>query len=171
MTQSCRFKSCPPFCYNLHIFLLIFKQMQIIYTLFLIAIHLVILYTAVETISLVNALFFYLMLAFIWIIILIQNSIEFPTISFFIIMLGGIIILFLFVIISMPTLWNYKSQFNKSVKTPYSLTTPGNLVRPLVFMQLVNLLCAQWIMVHQIDMFVLQTYIPYSKFEFFAFDL
>jgi hypothetical protein len=78
--------------------------MQIIYTLFLIAIHLVILYTAVETFSLVNALFFYLMLAFIWIIILIQNSIEFPTISFFIIMLGGIIILFLFVIISMPTL-------------------------------------------------------------------
>ena len=26
-------------------------------------------------------------------------------------------------------------------------------------------------MVHQIDMFVLQAYIPYSKFEFFAFDL
>lgn len=26
-------------------------------------------------------------------------------------------------------------------------------------------------MVHQIDMFVLQAYIPYSRFEFFSFDI
>ena len=84
-------------------------------------------------------------------------------------MLGGIIVLFLFVIISMPTLWNYNSNLNATAKQTFSAVS--YILRFLFIMQIVKLLCAQWTMIHQIDIDVLQSYIPYSKFEFFSFDL
>ena len=103
--------------------------------------------------------------------ILLQNSIEFPTLSFFIIMLGGIIILFLFVIISMPTLWNYKSQRKEQVIANMTTQTGRASIYLLFITQLGYLLWDFWNMVHQIDSNVLQAYIPYSRFEFFTVDI
>lgn len=41
----------------------------------------------------------------------------------------------------------------------------------MIFLQIFFLLCVVWPNIHNIDMFVLHNYIPYSKFEFFSFDL